>query len=114
MKGLGVAVIVVSALAAPALAQSATVKVINQSKWEIHHMFASSSADEDWGPDQLGDEILATGDSLTLTRLPCDTYDVMVVDEDGDECIIDEVDLCRDNSLWRINNRDLLQCEGFE
>ena len=50
------------------------------------------------GPARRRD-VLAKGDSITLTHIECDTYDIKVVDEDGDECVIEEVDLCRDNRL---------------
>ncbi|HEY0140560.1 MAG TPA: hypothetical protein VGF48_06675 [Thermoanaerobaculia bacterium] len=100
--------------ATPAFAADATVKVINQSKWEIHHLYLSSSEEDTWGPDQLEDEVLAKGDSLTLSGIPCDDYDIKVVDEDGDECIIEAVSLCKDNSYWKITDKDLLECEGYE
>jgi len=107
------AAIIVCALAVPAFAGKATVKVINQSKWEIHHLYLSSSSEEEWGPDQLEDEILTKGDSVTITDIPCDEYDIKVVDEDGDECIIEAVDMCRDASYWKITDKDLLECEGY-
>lgn len=113
MKRFAAVAIVVCALAAPAFAERATVKVINQSKWEIHHLFLSSASDEEWGPDQLEDEILTKGDQITLTNIPCDEYDIKVVDEDGDECIIEAVSLCKDNSFWKITDKDLLECEGY-
>jgi hypothetical protein len=105
---------VVMAFALPAFAKKSTVKIINHSKWAIHHVFLSPSEDENWGPDQLEDSILAKGDSITITSIPCDTYDVKVVDEDGDECIIEEVDLCGDNLYWNITDKDLLECEGYD
>jgi hypothetical protein len=111
---LALAAILVCAVTAPAFAKKATVKVINQSKWEIHHLYLSSSSDEEWGPDQLSEHILTKGDAFTLTDIPCDEYDIKVVDEDGDECIIEAVDLCRDNSFWKITDKDLLECEGYE
>ena len=115
MKTLSTSFVLALLLASPAFAaKHATVKVINQSKWEIHHLFLSSSTDDEWGEDQLGEEVLAKGDSITLTDIDCDTYDIKVVDEDGDECIIEEVDLCRDNSYWKITDKDLLACEGYK
>jgi hypothetical protein len=108
------AVAVLCLLALPAFAKKATVKVINQSKWEIHHLFLSSANEEEWGPDQLGEEVLAKGESFTLTNIPCDKYDIKVVDEDGDECVIEAVDLCRDQSYWKITDKDLLECEGYQ
>jgi hypothetical protein len=116
MKTLSTAAVLSLLLAAPLIAapKHATVKVINQSKWEIHHLYLSSSTDNEWGEDQLGEEVLAKGDSITLTDIECDTYDIKVVDEDGDECIIEEADLCRDNSYWKITDKDLLECEGYK
>jgi hypothetical protein len=93
--------------------KKSTVKIINQSKWEIHHIFLSPSNDEDWGPDQLEDEVLAKGESLTLTGIACGEYDVKVVDEDGDECVIEEVELCGDEAYWKITDKALLECEGY-
>ena len=109
-----IAVLFLCALSTSAFAKKATVKVINQSKWEIHHLFISPASQEEWGPDQLEDEILAKGQSITITNIPCDKYDVKVVDEDGDECIIEEADLCRDASYWKITDKDLLECEGYD
>ena len=110
---LALAALLVCSVSAPAFAKKATIKVINQSKWEIHHLYLSSSTDEEWGPDQLEDEILVKGDSFTITDIPCDDYDIKVVDEDGDECIIEAVDLCRDHTFWKITDKDLLECEGY-
>ncbi len=109
-----IAVLFLCALSTSAFAKKATVKVINQSKWEIHHLFISPASQEEWGPDQLEDEILVKGQSITITNIPCDKYDVKVVDEDGDECIIEEADLCRDASYWKITDKDLLECEGYD
>jgi len=97
---------------ASAAKKKASVKVINQSKWEIHHLYLSSSSDEKWGPDQLGEDVLKKGDSITLTDIDCDEYDIKVVDEDGDECVIEEVSLCNDSSYWKITDKALLDCEG--
>ena len=118
MKSFARYALVAAALAAfalPSFAEGkAKVKVINQSKWEIHHVFISPSEQDDWGPDQIGEHVLAKGDSFTIHSIPCDTYDIKVVDEDGDECIIEQVPLCRDHSFWKITDKDLLECEGYE
>src|SRR5262245_13948635 len=115
MRRFLLVVLLALAVALPVFGRGkATVKIINQSKWEIHHVFLSSSGDDSWGPDQLEDQILAKGDSLTLTHISCDLYDVKVVDEDGDECVIEEVDLCNDHSYWKITDKELLACEGYE
>ncbi|HET7435089.1 MAG TPA: hypothetical protein VFN10_10310 [Thermoanaerobaculia bacterium] len=96
----------------PAFARKARVKIINQSKWEIHHIYLSSTDNDEWGPDQLGEDILEKGHSLTLTGIVCGDYDIKVVDEDGDECVIEDVTLC-DKHWWKITDDNLLKCEGY-
>ena len=113
MKKITLLAVALCALAFPMYAKKATVKIINQSKWEIHQIYLSSSDDQEWGPDQLEDEVLGKGESLTLTNIECDLYDIKVVDEDGDECVIEQVDLCNDHSYWKITDKDLLECEGY-
>jgi len=104
----------VAALLIPASAQAqkSSVVIKNKSDWEIHQFFLSSVDTDKWGPDQLGEDVIGTGDTFTLNGIPCDTYDVMLVDEDGDECVVPEVDICGDNQGWIINNDDLLECQA--
>lgn len=94
-----------------AAGKKATVKVVNSSDWQIDHFFLSSSDDEEWGEDQLGDDVIGTGESFELRSIPCDTYDVMLVDEDGDECVVEAVDICGGKEKWVITNKILLGCQ---
>jgi hypothetical protein len=109
-----VAVLCLSVGALPASAKGAksTIKVINQSKWEIHHLYLSPSRSNHWGEDLLGEDILEKGDQITLTDIACDHYDIKVVDEDGDECVIENESLCGDKAFWKITDKELLACEG--
>ena len=114
MKKLALVAALVCAFALPSFAagKKSTVKIINQSKWEIHHIFLSSTDDESWGPDQLEDAVLGKGESLTINSIPCDLYDVKVVDEDGDECVLADVGLCAGEDVWAITDEDLLGCQA--
>ena len=42
---------------------------------------------------------------------PCDDYDVKLVDEDGDSCVVGGVTLCADSDAWVITDEDLLACQ---
>jgi hypothetical protein len=95
-----------------AQAQKSNVVIKNKSDWEIHQFFLSPVETDKWGPDQLGEQVIATGGTFTLKGVPCDSYDVMLVDEDGDECVVSEVDICGDSQGWVISNDDLLACEA--
>ena len=107
-------VVLSSALLTPAFAADtdATVAITNNSSWDLHHLFISSVDDQEWGEDQLGDAVIASGESFTLNSIPCDAYDVRVVDEDGDECVVNAVALCADKDAWVIDDTDLLACQA--
>jgi len=99
--------------AAPAFAANASnVIVVNNSQWAIHEMYFSPTDETEWGEDQLGDTTIEIGEQFTLTGIPCDEWDVRVVDEDGDECVIEGVGLCADTDKWVINESDLLACQA--
>jgi hypothetical protein len=103
----------VFAAEANAAGRKSDVTVHNDSEWAIHHFFLSSSAEDEWGPDQLGDEVIKNGGAFTITSIPCDEYDVKLVDEDGDECVVEAVDVCGEDDSWLITDEDLLECEGY-
>jgi hypothetical protein len=85
----------------------------NESDWEIHYLYLSPSASTRWGQDQLGQDVLAPGEYLELSNIDCGTYDIKMVDEDGDECVVTEIDICAEETGWRITNQVLLSCQGY-
>jgi hypothetical protein len=101
------------ALVAPPVSAggAATVTVHNGSDWDIYHLFMSPTHEDEWGPDQLGDRVLAAGGSFSISSVPCGAYDVRLIDEDGDECVVPAVDVCDGRENWVFDNDDLLDCE---
>ena len=90
-----------------------SVSISNRSGYDIHELYLSSTSDRSWGPDQLGKDILRSGGMYTLTGTPCDTYDVRLVDEDGDVCEVRDTYLCG-NEATVLTQNDLLNCQGYE
>ena len=104
-------ILLVVALAAVATVAYASDLVIkNKSAWDIHRIYISSTDADSWGEDQLDDDILKSGQTLTLHGVSCDSYDVKLVDEDGDKCELRRVKLCGDEA-WTIDDAALLKCE---
>ena len=87
------------------------VKITNSSDWALQNFYMSPVDTTEWGPDQLGEDIIATGESFTLKNVPCASFDVKLVDEDGDECVVPAVDVCGSGG-WNIGNDDLLACQA--
>jgi hypothetical protein len=115
MKSLGfvaLCLVLTTTMAMSGVEQKSDVTVVNKSDWDIHHFFLSPAEQNEWGPDQLGDEVIGTGDSFRLTGVPCDEFDVRLVDEDGDECVVLGVDICGSSEQWEIESSDLLECQA--
>lgn len=74
-------------------------------------MYFSPASQSGWGSDYLGDEVLEKGDSLTLSDVEAGTRDVMIVDEDGDKCVLEDVAISG-SDRWVINDEDLLGCQA--
>ena len=100
------------ALALGVSAAANSVTVFNESAWVLTHFYLSPVDEAEWGPDQLGNEVIGTGESFELQNIPCNLYDVRLVDEDGDECVVAEVDICSGDEGWVIESDALLECEA--
>lgn len=100
-----------TAAAAAAEPPKASIEIVNQTRWAIYELYLSPSDAADWGDDQLGDETIGPGDHFTLSDIPCEVWDVLLIDEEGDECVVLGVDLCRDDYKWVIENDALLACQ---
>jgi hypothetical protein len=109
--GLAVLLGLTGTAAVQAGAYDSKVTIQNQSLWSIQQLYLSAVDVQEWGPDQLGEHVIGTGESFELSGIPCDDYDVKLVDEDGDECVVGGVPLCGDNDAWVISDEDLLSCQ---
>lgn len=68
------------------------LKLENKTGKELHELYFAPAGDSDWGPDQLGDEIVENNETFTLRKIPRGSYDVLFVDEHGDKCDLRDVD----------------------
>lgn len=91
----------------------AEVEIRNNSSWDIHELYINTAGDPDWGPDRLGEAVIESeGGIFTLTDIPCGAYDVLLVDEDGDQCAVGDVGLCGGKGEWVIEDEALLACQA--
>jgi hypothetical protein len=93
----------------PATAQTRTFKVVNESHYTIERIYVSPATYTRWGFDRLGDNALLPGYEFTLSIIP-GYYDVKLVDEDGDSCVVKGLDF-RSGDRWTLNDGVLLACE---
>jgi hypothetical protein len=67
---------------------------------------------DDWTGNQLGESVIAAGQSYNLTNVACDQQQVKVIGEDQDGCFISTVVNCGDNATWTVNNDTARDCGG--
>ncbi|MGC4120860.1 MAG: hypothetical protein QM765_41040 [Myxococcales bacterium] len=90
-----------------------SVTVENHSDYAVHHLYFTPANALAWGPDQLGTDVLFPHEKATLAGLECEAYDLKMIDEQGDECIVEDIDLCLEAAVWSLDNDDLARCTGF-
>jgi hypothetical protein len=98
-------------MAANANAGGVAITFKNSSQWAIHNLYLSSTNQNEWGPDQLGNQVINTGGSFELQNIPVGKYDVQIVDEDGDKCILGGVKIAANEEV-NITPADLLKCQA--
>jgi hypothetical protein len=55
---------------------TASLQVVNTSIYPIYYFYISPDASSDWGPDQLGSNIIGSGSTFTFTGIAPGTYDL--------------------------------------
>jgi len=66
-----------------ASAGTAEVVIFNNSNETVYRIFMSPATDDSWGPDQLGNDVLAVGSSFRLTGIAPGDWDLKIVDRSG-------------------------------
>lgn len=85
------------------------ITVTNNSSREIIHVYLSPVEQENWGPDQLNNASLVSGQSVTLSNVSCSGAEIKVIGEDRDGCFLSAVVSCGDGQ-WTITNETPTDC----
>lgn len=93
-----------------AFAKPVDVEFTNKSNWTIEHLFMSPTSENKWGPDQLEDKVVKKGESFTLKGVPVGKYDMKLIDEDADECVVANLKVADHGSIT-ITDQNLLDCQ---
>ena len=83
---------------------SINVNIMNNSNWEIRHVFLQASDQDPWSENQLNDSAIAPGGSATVSNAACDGAATKVITEDKDGCFLYKTVSCGDNATWTITS----------
>lgn len=112
-KALLVGALALAAALIPTMAaaqnDTRTFTVFNYSHYRIDHMYVSPHGYRTWGSDWLGRNYLYPNQraDMSVARIK---YDVMLVDQDRDICVVPNVDF-RYGESWTITDDVLVLCE---
>jgi hypothetical protein len=81
-----------------------SLTIDNASDFVIEEINVTEIDNPDWGPNLIPERLLP--DETVTIGLDCDVYDARLIDEDNVACFLDGIDLCFDDAVWVIGNRD--------
>jgi hypothetical protein len=91
-------------------AEGVTVTIKNDSSFTFEEMYLSPTSTNQWGPDQLGAQVVAPGGTFALNNIPAGSYDFKLIDEDQDTCTVSDVALAA-NETVAIDDDNLIGCQ---
>jgi hypothetical protein len=108
-RGLIIICVVLFTLASLPILSSAkppttSINIVNNSTWEIRHLYLSPVDNDNWGPDQINNSVIAPGASFDLSNVACDQGSIKVVTEDQDGCFLYKTVSCGASATWTITN----------
>jgi hypothetical protein len=104
------AALLASAISVAGQSSHYSLRMENNTGYDIYQVRFSSVNDPYWRRDLLGDGVFENGTLFTLTQIQPGRYDLELVDQDSDVCFVHDVDIY--SSLdWNLSQRWLLNCE---
>jgi len=111
LLGVFAGVLVYGPFQSRAYAPTTAITITNNSNREIRHVFLSAPDQNNWGPDQLGNSVIAAnGGSATVSNVSCDGANIKVIAEDSEGCFSYQVVTCSENASWTITNESARDC----
>ena len=106
-----IALVVILASSIPVPAQSSySLRMENNTGYNIYQVRMSSVDDPSWERDLLGSRIFWDGTSFTITQITPGYYDMMFVDQNDGVCVLHNVAIFSKLD-WDLTRGWLLDCE---
>ena len=91
-----------------AYAGDMTLKVTNNTGYDIYHLYVSEAASDEWGDDVLDVDVLEDGDvvKVNISGYSSPKFDVQAEDEDGDTYTIKNVNVKKYDLVFTLDHLD--------
>jgi len=108
--GVLVGMMVCGPLLSNAYSPTTAIQIVNNSSREIRHVFLSPPDQNNWGPDQLGNSVIAANGGSVTINASCSGSSIKVIAEDQDGCFSYQVVTCSESASWTITNNTTRDC----
>ena len=81
----------------------ASITIDNDSLVDLIELNVTAIDTLDWGPDLLRGTDLFPGEQITVF-VSCDFYDMRLTSDTGEECFVDDIDLCANDLLFLVGD----------
>jgi hypothetical protein len=99
---MGLCFAVVFAVSVAAFAGDQDFVLVNKTGLTIDELYVSPTHDNEWGEDVLGKDVLKNNENVEIKFSRKETacvWDIKIVDEDDDDVIWTEIDLCKASEI---------------
>jgi len=84
--------------------------VVNQANLSvIHKLYLAPAKTNQWGENRLQSQTVAKSGRFTLRDIPAGVYDLKVIDDDDDSCVVPDINIDQ-NKEWKLTDKVMLQC----
>jgi hypothetical protein len=97
------------ALIGPALAFEFVV--VNDANFSIiHKLYIAPTKSKKWSDDKLQNQTVAKNGRFTIRDIPGGVYDLKVIDDDDDTCVIPNINIDQ-NKEWKLTDTIMMTCD---
>jgi hypothetical protein len=84
--------------------------VVNQADFSvIHKLYLAPAKSNQWSENKLQNQTVAKNGRFIVRDVPAGVYDLKVVDDDDDSCVVPEINIDQ-NKEWKLTDKVMLQC----
>ncbi len=90
-----------------------SITVHNRSGYALFHLYLSAPQRNAWGDDLTHNHTFHNNTTLALQGVSCGRYDIRLLDEDGDECVLRDQSVCGEHGGLTLNGAEVATCPGW-
>jgi hypothetical protein len=92
---------------------TSVVTLRNATSYAIYELHLAPVDTASWGANLLRGDVLLPGEMTEISVFDCNDYDLRLVDDEGEECVLERIELCFQDEDWVLDDTALALCTIF-